>query len=191
MKKQEARKYYLAQRKNLSPEIIKQYNEQIKNYFFEHCSLEGINYLHTFLPVVKFNEVNTFGIIHQIWKQYKAIKVVVPVTNFDKNVLEHFAIAQSSTLKENHWGILEPINAVSVEARQIDLVLVPLLAYDKQGHRVGYGKGFYDKFLAKCPQHTRKIGLSFFEPVEAIEELNEFDVPLDKVISPNGVMNFR
>ncbi len=191
MKKQEARKYYLAQRKAFSPPFVKKLNEQIENYFFEHFPLEGINYLHTFLPVAKLNEVNTLGILHQIWEQHQAIKVAVPVTNFDKNRLEHFLIEKTTQLKENHWGILEPVEAASVEATQIDLVLVPLLAYDKQGHRVGYGKGFYDKFLAQCKSTTLKIGLSFFDPIDVIEDLNEFDVPLDKVISPQGVIKFE
>ncbi len=188
MKKQEARKYYLAQRKNLNPDIVRRYNKQIKDLFFENFSLEKVKHLHTFLPAAKFNEVDTFGIIHPIWQQCHTTKIVVPTTDFDKNELVHFVLQSSTPLQENHWGILEPVGAKIVEATQIDLVLVPLLAYDRQGHRVGYGKGFYDKFLAKCPKHTLKIGLSFFEPIDSIEGLNEYDIALDGVISPKGLM---
>jgi 5-formyltetrahydrofolate cyclo-ligase len=79
---------------------------------------------------------------------------------------------------------------LEVPATKIDVVFVPLLAFDKKGHRVGYGKGFYDKFLSECKPETIKIGLSFFEPEELISDVFEDDVTLNYCVTPNGVYAF-
>ena len=73
---------------------------------------------------------------------------------------------------------------------EIDLVFVPLLAFDKKGFRVGYGKGFYDKWLAGCRPDCIKVGFSYFEPVESIDDRHEFDVPLNLCITPHNVYVF-
>jgi 5-formyltetrahydrofolate cyclo-ligase len=70
------------------------------------------------------------------------------------------------------------------------VVFVPLLAYDKSGQRVGYGKGFYDTFLQQCKPNTVKIGLSFFAPEENIEDVSANDVALDYVVTPEGIVRF-
>ena len=70
------------------------------------------------------------------------------------------------------------------------MVIVPLLAYDKEGHRVGYGKGYYDKFLEKCNPHTMTVGLSFFDPVKEITDIEPFDVPLNYCITPKKLWVF-
>ena len=70
------------------------------------------------------------------------------------------------------------------------MVFVPLLAFDKKGHRVGYGKGFYDKFLSECKPDAIKIGLSFFEPEELITDVFESDVKLDYCVTPNSIHAF-
>jgi 5-formyltetrahydrofolate cyclo-ligase len=67
---------------------------------------------------------------------------------------------------------------------------VPLLAYDKHGNRVGYGKGFYDNFLSKCKPETIKIGLSFFPPEDKIDDVSENDVNLDFCVTPEGIISF-
>lgn len=70
------------------------------------------------------------------------------------------------------------------------MVLIPLLAFDKNGYRVGYGKGFYDRFLAECRPDVVKVGLSVFEPIDEITDLNEFDIKMDFCITPNRVWQF-
>ena len=72
----------------------------------------------------------------------------------------------------------------------LDVVFVPLLIFDLQGQRVGYGKGYYDRFLGQCKKEVIKIGLSFFEPVATIEDLNPYDIPLDYGVTPNGTFTF-
>ena len=70
------------------------------------------------------------------------------------------------------------------------MVLVPLLCFDESGHRVGYGKGFYDRFLTKCRPDTQKVGLSYFPPVKEITDADSFDIRLDLCLTPEKVWRF-
>jgi 5-formyltetrahydrofolate cyclo-ligase len=87
-------------------------------------------------------------------------------------------------------GIPEPVQGELIPDEQIDLVFVPLLAFDKKGNRVGYGKGFYDRFLAQCRPNTQKMGLSFFCPIDEISDVDPWDVKLDSCICPDKIWTF-
>lgn len=104
--------------------------------------------------------------------------------------MEAFQVNEDTDFISNHWGIAEPINGTKMEPTQIDLVFVPLLAFDEQGYRVGYGKGYYDRFLAKCNPNLLKIGFSHFEPVAQISDTDQFDVPLNYCITPQHIYEF-
>jgi 5-formyltetrahydrofolate cyclo-ligase len=90
----------------------------------------------------------------------------------------------------NQWGITEPEYGKEVPPQLIDVVIVPLLAFDTRGNRLGYGKGFYDRFLAECKADVLKIGVSYFEPEQAFEEVDEYDIPLDICVTPERVWSF-
>ena len=104
--------------------------------------------------------------------------------------MTHFLLTENTRFIKNDYGIPEPVNGLEVPVSKIDVVFVPLLAYDKKGNRVGYGKGFYDRFLKKCRPDVIKIGLSFFEPEEQIEDISLDDVKLDFCVTPYGVYGF-
>lgn len=87
-------------------------------------------------------------------------------------------------------GIPEPVGGTVTEPSEIDLILMPLLAFDKRGHRVGYGKGFYDRFLRSCRADCIKAGLSLFPPEEKIDDVAEFDQPMTMAITPESVFRF-
>ena len=93
-------------------------------------------------------------------------------------------------MRENRWGIPEPAAGREIAPETIDLVLIPLLAFDRKGHRVGYGKGYYDRFLKRCRGDCMKLGLSFFEPVDSIYDAGEHDVPLDLCVTPHRTYVF-
>jgi len=90
----------------------------------------------------------------------------------------------------NHAGIGEPTTGELIYPEELDMVFVPMLAYDKKGFRVGYGKGFYDRYLQMCRRNVIKVGFSYFEPEEAIPEVNEFDIPLNLAITPQSIYEF-
>lgn len=185
MTKKELRKIYLKKRMELSDAEYHQLNQRVCETFFRSIKLSGIHVLHTFLPIRKNKEVDTWMIIARLQKEFPQVKISIPKINNQTAELEHYYFEDASQLKTNTWEIPEPVMGVPTPIGKIDAVLVPLLAFDKQGHRLGYGRGFYDKFLSGCRRDCLKIGLSFFETVEKIEGIDETDVALDLTITPH------
>ena len=185
MKKSELRKHYLFKRKAISTEEMATKSQQITDLFFQKFDLSAINYLHIFLPIIKQNEINTYLIIRKLQKEYSKINLVIPKIIPAKSELEHYLFDEIN-LSENAWGILEPSgeNQEKILSQHIDLVIIPLLIFDKNGNRVGYGKGFYDRFLQQCKPEMLKIGICLEDPIEKIEDVNEFDVKMDFCITP-------
>jgi len=154
-----------------------------------HNLLTGIDFsntntIHCFLPAASKNEINTWLIIEALRSQYPHIQFVVPVSDLTNGTMISVLLEKDTLIKENKWGIPEPVNATIVDHAKINLVLIPLLVVDIHGKRVGYCEGFYDKFLLSCHPTTVKIGLSYFYPVDLIEDISDTDIPLDLTISP-------
>lgn len=191
MTKAELRKIYLTKQKNLSQAERIQKSRQISKRFFESFDLSPIKFLHCFLPIEKFNEVDTNLIFQRIWQEFPHITTLVPRVDFQTLEIENLKFTRAGKLVENIWGISEPAGGETIEAAKIDLVLVPLLAFDRHGNRVGYGKGFYDKFLQKCRPNIWKIGLSYFAPVTRISDVRDFDVKLNFCITSEEIFAFR
>jgi 5-formyltetrahydrofolate cyclo-ligase len=191
MKKFELRKYYLSKRKAISAEEMAIKSQQITDLFFQKFDLSTIKNIHTFLPIIKHNEIDTFLIIRYLQQNSPQINIVIPKIIPEKSELENYLFNEKDLI-ENPWGILEPSgeNSIKILPEQIDLVIIPLLIFDKNGNRVGYGKGFYDRFLQQCKPETLKIGLCLEEPIEMIEDVNEFDVKMDFCITPNKIYKF-
>ncbi len=189
MTKQEIRKIYLQKREDLSSVEFLQLNKFLCNNFFLHTDLSKVNVVHTFLPIKKNREVDTWLIIDRLQKEYPRVQICIPKINKESGLLDNFYLEGREQLENNTWGIPEPMHGVPAPTSKIDAVLVPLLAFDKQGHRVGYGRGFYDKFLVTCRADCKKIGLSFFEEAEKITGLDQKDVALNLIITPkNGIL---
>jgi 5-formyltetrahydrofolate cyclo-ligase len=191
MQKAELRKLMLQRRRALPAEEVQQRSQRIADLFFQHFPLQPGQTVHVFLPIIRNNEVNTWSIIERLRLKHPEVRVAVPVTDAEQNVLTHHCLTEEAVLVENPWGIPEPQNAQLIHAQEVDVVLLPLLAFDLAGHRVGYGKGFYDRFLADCRPDVLKIGLSLEPPVGGIADPNPFDVPLDYAITPEEVWDFR
>jgi 5-formyltetrahydrofolate cyclo-ligase len=191
MKKEQIRKIYLQKRLALSEAEFQQLNEQLCKSFFDGVDLSFAKVLHTFLPIEKHKEVNTWLIIDHIQKEFPGIRVSVPRINNQTSTIESFYLEGPHQLEKNIWDIPEPKQGIPTPIEKIDTVLVPLLAVDSQGNRVGYGRGFYDKFLNMCSSDTRKIGLSLFPPVDFIEGLGPHDLPVDLIVTPQGCFNLK
>jgi 5-formyltetrahydrofolate cyclo-ligase len=191
MFKADLRKIYLAKQKKLSAFERKQKSEQIIERFFSGFDLSKIDSLHCFLPIERTNEIDTKLIFQNVWREFPHIETLVPRIDFQTNEIENLKFTSETKLVKNAWQILEPSHDEMVETEKIDLVLVPLLCFDRKGFRVGYGKGFYDKFLKNCRADCLKIGLSYFEPVAEITDAQEFDVRLDFCITPEKIVNCK
>ena len=191
MTKAELRKIYLARQKNLLPQQRKEKSAQIANFVFQNFDLTPVRILHCFLPIEKFSEIDTNLIFQKIWREFPRIVTLAPRVNFQTREIESQKFTTDTKLLENAWSILEPPGGESVKTKEIDIVLVPLLCFDETGFRVGYGKGYYDKFLKNCRADCLKIGLSYFEPVAEIADTQDFDVKLDFCVTPEKIVNFK
>ncbi|KIA98231.1 5-formyltetrahydrofolate cyclo-ligase [Flavobacterium sp. KMS] len=145
-------------------------------------------YFHVFLPIVEHKEVNTEFILHLLAGKDK--EIVISKSDFETREMTHFLLTDNTKIKKNEYNIPEPVDGLEVPSSKIDVVFVPLLAFDTSGNRVGYGKGFYDKFLSECKPETIKIGLSFFEAETEITDVFEGDIKLDYCVTPEKVYKF-
>lgn len=189
MNKAELRREYLEKQKLLSEEERESASKRIADNFFSGFDLGGVRALHSFIPIKKFNEVNTRVILAKLWRGFPHIQTVAPRIDFETRSIQNLKFSHATELIQNAWDIDEPSHDDIVETQSIDMVLVPGLCFDRGGHRVGYGKGFYDRFLKECRSDCVKIGLSFFPPVEDIEDVHDGDVQLDFVITPERVVH--
>ncbi|MDO6736995.1 5-formyltetrahydrofolate cyclo-ligase [Wenyingzhuangia sp. 2_MG-2023] len=188
MNKNKLRKKYSQLRDDFSLEVVENKSIQIANQLLK-LNIWDQTYYHLFLSIQDKKEVDTEQILHILFAKNK--EVVVSKSNFKTNELSHFLLTDNTKLAVNSYGIPEPTNGLSVPEDMIDVVFIPLLAFDDQGNRVGYGKGFYDGFLSKCKPETLKVGLSFFEAEENIEDVISRDVALDYCVTPNKIYEFK
>ena len=184
MTKAALRKIYLTKQRSLPPAQRSVLSEKIAARFFQTFDLSGINVLHCFIPIEKFNEVDTNFVFDRVWKEFPSVITVVPRVNFSTHEMDSVVIHEGAQFAANKWGIQEPSVGDIVPDIQIDLVIVPGIAFDLNLHRVGYGKGFYDRFLRNCRSDCSKVGVGYFAPQESIEDVGPHDVQLDQYISP-------
>ncbi len=187
MTKPELRKKYKTLRSALSHDAIEDHSLAIANQLLT-LDIWNHSFYHLFLSITEHKEINTEYILNILSGKDK--NIVISKTDFETLKMTHYLLTDNTVIKKNQYNIPEPIDGIEITSDKIDLVFVPLLAFDKQGHRIGYGKGFYDKFLSECKAETIKIGLSFFEAEEKIDGIFDSDVSLDYCVTPNKIYTF-
>lgn len=187
MKKAELRKIALNQRKFLSSSAVSELSLQLLSHFSK-LDFSGVKTIHFFLPIAEKNEPDTFLFIDWLRNNHPDVKIIVPKADFETALMSNYVYSGREDLQKNLYNILEPQKA-ELHNGDVEMVLVPLLAFDERGYRVGYGKGFYDRFLEGLT--TLKVGISFFGPSDNIEDVNEHDIQLDLCIIPHKVYDFR
>lgn len=185
--KRELRIKYKELRKAFSDEIIEEMSLAVANNVLKLPIWEK-NYFHIFLSIEEHKEINTEYILHLLSGKDK--EIIISKSDFETRSMTHFLLTDNTKIKKNEYNIPEPVDGIEVPSSKIEVVFVPLLAFDKTGHRVGYGKGFYDKFLSECKENTIKIGLSLFEPEERIADVFEGDIQLGYCVTPNKIYEF-
>ena len=187
--KNELRQDYRQLRKQLSGDEVNDLSRKITTQLGTWLKgQEGLTHFHLFFPISKFKEVNTFYIQQLLEQQDKTL--FTSQVNREENRLDTLQLPPEASFFLDEWGIPVPQESVRVTGIKIQVVFVPLLAYDKSGHRLGFGKGFYDRFLASLEQPVLKVGLSFFTPEEAIP-VEPHDIPLDYCITPEQILKFN
>ncbi len=184
------RKVYLEKRMTLSSTVFKSRNAALLDTFISNISLAGIEVLHLFLPIGKWKEVDTFSLLQVLKKSHPHLQLAVPKV-IDDSTMAHYLYEGPSQLELNKWDIPEPKKGTDIRLEDIDMVLVPLICFDRSGQRIGYGKGYYDRFLAQCSDKALKIGLSLSPPLDSIPYATAHDVPLDFCITPKKCYSFK
>lgn len=188
MNKKEVRTVFLQKRQSLTEAEWQTLCVGIYNTFFSSIDLSFIKNLHIYLPIEGRREADTWQIVDKIRREHPHVRLIIP--KIDVGQLSHFYFEGLHQVKTNTWGIPEPVQGIPVEPSMIDMVITPMLVADKQGNRVGYGKGFYDRFLKGCKPDCMKIGLSLFPLIDVIDA-GDHDVQLDAVVLPNSFLEFN
>jgi len=187
MTKADLRKIYKRKRKALAKNDIEDYSLAISNQLLTLPIWEH-SFYHIFLAIEEQKEVNTEYILNILSGKDK--NILLSKSDFKTGDMTHFLLTDSTPIKKNEYNIPEPVDGIEISNDKIDVVFIPLLAFDKKGNRVGYGKGFYDRFLVKCKPNTIKIGLSVFEAENEITEVFESDIKLNYCVTPKQTYFF-
>jgi 5-formyltetrahydrofolate cyclo-ligase len=187
MFKSELRKKYKALRAELASDFIETQSLAIANQILS-LDIWDTSYFHLFLSISEQKEIDTEFLLHVLAGKDK--EIVVSKSDFATHKMSHYLLTDNTKFIKNAYNIPEPVDGIEVPVSKIQVVFVPLLAFDGKGNRVGYGKGFYDAFLSECTPETIKIGLSFFEAEEFIEDTSDMDVSLDYCVTPDRIYKF-
>jgi len=188
MNKKALRDTYKTLRQQLSTAEIEDKSLAIANRLLQ-VNIWDKTYFHLYLTLEEQKEVDTEFLLQILAGKDK--EIVVSKSNFETREMTHYLLTDTTKFQKNQYNIYEPMDGIEVPNSKIEVVFVPLLAYDLKGNRVGYGKGFYDIFLSKCREDVIKIGLSFFEPEAVITDVSESDIRLDYCVTPMTVYSFQ
>lgn len=182
--KQKLRDTVLQKRKKYTEEEWRSKSKKILAKLLKSDAYKKADTVHSYVSMNDRREVWTDPLIEQILKDQK--QVVVPVVNFSDGTLSHSLIHSLEELETNDWGVREPKSMNPVNISELDMIVIPMAAADRQGNRLGYGKGFYDRFLAKIS--ASKIGLTFHDFLFDEIPVEEFDIKLDTIITEEEVI---
>lgn len=182
--KEDIRKHLRSKRKRISESDFLRKSEDIIRALRQQEEYRSARTVHCYVSMNRRREVNTHPLIKAMLTNTK--QVVVPVTDFQDQALQHIKLESFDHLEANKWGVLEPRNGKECDLSELDLVIVPMVGGDEQGHRIGYGGGFYDRFLEGIDCST--IGLCFEQNIVPELPAESFDVPLDKIITEERII---
>ncbi|MEX0685902.1 MAG: 5-formyltetrahydrofolate cyclo-ligase [Balneolales bacterium] len=180
--KVELREKLLHKRNQLEEYEIQAISNQIYKNITELGVFQRASMVHCYLSLPK--EVSTGLIINDLLEESK--NVVVPRVIKGSNKMEHILLSTQEQLARNPWGILEPLGGNQIPIKLLDMVIVPMVGGDREGNRLGYGKGFYDQFLAEVECY--KIGL--VPEICLVDRLpiEPHDVKLDMIVTEHSVI---
>lgn len=189
MTKQALRQLYKQKRLELDEQTLLKWNDLLLIQF-QQLAIPPISTVLSYWPMAHQKEPQVDLMTRYLNFVIPELITCYPSIQPGSYQMEAFQVDEDTDFSTNQWGITEPIHAVKVDPLQIELAFVPLLAFDESGYRVGYGKGYYDRFLARCSPNLLKIGFSHFEPVAQISDTDQFDVPLNYCITPQHIYEF-
>lgn len=182
--KESIRKELLDIRKNLSDSDVEEKSSRIVQQVINLTEFQTAGHIHCYVSMATKNEVKTREIIQFCIERDKIISV--PKMEPDGE-LSHHSITSIQDLTMNNWGVPEPSTCSKVDLSEIELIMVPMVAGDLNKNRIGYGKGYYDRFLKKV--EAVKIGLLFeCQLLGNTIPVNAYDVPLDILVTEKRII---
>ncbi|HYC29221.1 MAG TPA: 5-formyltetrahydrofolate cyclo-ligase [Chitinophagaceae bacterium] len=157
---------------------------------FQRLQLPHVQTLLSYWPIPTHHEVNTLPLTDFMQFRVPGLTLAYPRTIHEDISMEAIIVHDDTEYITTPYGITEPQGGELLPPEELDMVFVPMLAYDERGYRVGYGKGFYDRFLKLCKDGVIKIGFSYFAPEPLISDVNDFDIPLNFAITPERIYEF-
>lgn len=181
MLKSEARQIVLTKRKQLSESDCLKLDDLLLIQL-QKMDWSSTHVLGSFYPMEHQAEPNSMLLVKYLQYLIPGLQVAYPIVNATDFSMDFFV--ETDTLQVNQWGIHEPLPFNKILPEQLDTLLVPLIGFDMSGQRIGFGKGFYDRYFARCSNKIKRIGISYFEPLPKIIDTHQFDVPLTHCITP-------
>ena len=180
MERERLRAEVLRQRDRLAPEVRATFSQQIADSVIRWIQSEGFDAVMLYLSMR--SEVETYGLLQGLLHASK--QVCAPVVDTHQSRLIPRRIQEPKTeLARHRYGMLEPKTTCPIfPLTQLQLIVVPGIAFDCNGYRLGYGKGFYDKFLTECP-HAIPIGLAY--QIQVVEDTfpQVWDIPVKHIFT--------
>lgn len=177
------RKQCLVRREQITTQEWEMRSGMVIDRILESREYARAKVIHCFVSMDHRKEVQTMPLLRRILSDQKVL--LVPVTNVEEGVLEHARLTDLSELRPGKWGVPEPERGDPEPDPEPDLILVPLLAVDRNGNRLGYGKGFYDRFLSRSQSDA--FGVLFSDFITEHVPVDSHDEPLTGFFTENGV----
>ncbi|MCU0451843.1 MAG: 5-formyltetrahydrofolate cyclo-ligase [Bernardetiaceae bacterium] len=188
--KADLRRHYLAARRGLAADWVQQASQAIADRFFAEFlagPLPENAWLHLFLPIAGQNEVDTWPIVRRCWAEWPQVSLAVPQVQPDRVTMRQLALLPGCPVAPGPFGVPVPAQPVPAPEASLAWVLLPLLSFDERGYRVGYGKGHYDRFLARLDPQVQRIGLSLFPAGPPVLDPDRYDIRLTACLTPDKV----
>lgn len=189
MLKKEARKLFREKRNGITDTQKIKWDDLLLIQF-QQLPLPFLSIVLSFYPIEDKKEVNTFLLTDYLLFKYPDLQLAYPKTDLSSSTMQAYRCHEETVFEKNQYHIYEPQYCEIISPQLLDMVLVPMLAFDRQGNRIGYGKGYYDSFLKQCRPDCIKVGVCYFEPIAPIADATDFDVPLNFCITPQQVYVF-
>ena len=185
--KSELRKQLDQTRRSLSREQVGQASLLIFEHWRQHFMPAQLSHVHLFQSMLDRNEIDTAPFVDFVRSSLPGTQLVIPRVHGDE--LLHALFTPELRLEPTSWGVPEPVGDFQeVMPEAIDMVLVPMLGFDRHKHRLGYGRGYYDRFLSRTRRDCLKVGLCLeLCRCEKALPSTESDVALDWIITEKGV----
>lgn len=174
----------LQKRNSLCTRDLGEKSVAIKEKLFSLPEFQGAEKILFFVEIG--NEVRTNPMILEALARGKII--AVPKSDFANRTMQAIQIDSLDVLEKTKIGLFEPKTGEEIPAMEIDLIIVPGVAFDAQGHRLGFGKGFFDKFLRGTRREACKIALSFECNIEESVPYASHDALMNKIITEERII---